>query len=85
MRTGAWNQLRRETYEPEKTIAWALIEQKELKNDLTAIYDHITKYNRSIDELTALGEQRTKRSFQKVNSKREQLISELKSLPLNIP
>lgn len=75
LRIDAWDRLRKVTYQPERRIRLALIEQeKGLKQDLTELFKHFSKYNRSIDGLMYLGEQRTEKHFQKVNAEREKLI-----------
>ena len=49
-------------------------QEKGLMQDLTELFKQFSKYNRSIDGLMYLGEQRTEKNFQKVNTEREKLI-----------
>ena len=81
LRLDAWNQLQRIETLYERKIRWFLMEREEgLKEDLTKLCENIVKYNSSIDKLLILGELRTKKHFRNINTKRENLYSDVEKM-----
>lgn len=81
LRVNDWNQLQRVRTLQERKIRWFLINCEDgLKEDLTKLYEHIVKYNRSIDEFVSLGAFGTQRRFRQINVEREKLCSDTEKM-----
>jgi hypothetical protein len=78
LRQDCWTSYRQESIPYERRIRCFLVEsEKQLEENLTRLYEGITKYNGLIDRFMSLGEFRTDEHFQELNIEREKLHSSL--------
>jgi len=76
-----WNRLNEIRGSDERKIRWFLIRSEEgLEEDLSQLYEKITKYNNTISEALHLGDLKTKRHFQTINTERRRLHSNIEKI-----
>jgi len=81
LKVDAWNNSHNIWRPYEKKIRWFLIESEEgLAKALTELYRGIMKFNGTVDELLSLGERRTQKHFEGINTEREKLRLELEEI-----
>jgi hypothetical protein len=81
LKVDAWNRLQNIRTDPVGKIRWFLIKSDEgLEEDIVKLYNNIMKYNSSYDELLSLGDLRTTESFDRINTEREKLSSDMKKV-----